>query len=448
MRLLVALALLAPAVTDAAVLCVDRAGGGCHSTIAAAVHAAAPADTIHIAAGVYLENVVIPAGKDGLRLVGRGRRTVVDPDVPNAGAGIRIESNGVEVTALQVRNGQQAGVAVGGGAQRAFIHHVELLGGRGPAAIRAEAGSTQLRIVANEVRSSGLIGIELVGGNDASVIRANRVTQMESGIVVRGNDLEVAANDVSIFQVHGIRVEGARAQIVDNRLDASVLLSTPGLAVVGTNPVVRRNRLTNAGTLDVSCTSCSGGIVARNTSFGAIGLSFEAVTGIHVTADAPGLVVQRNEVSRAVGPAFSFEGTGIHATLNVARDSGTPDSGDGFRVRGAHVLSQNTAIRCSRSGFQVEGAGAILDDNVSQEAGLNGFLIINARGETTGNTLTSNRALSSNAAGFAVIESAAATTLSGNHGSDNRYDFCDEGSGTLASGNAFATTSSVCDVRR
>jgi hypothetical protein len=143
-----------------------------------------------------------------------------------------------------------------------------------------------------------------------------------------------------------------------------------------------------------------------------------------------------------------FEGTGIRATLNTATDTGTPENGDGFLVKGPHVLSENTALRCSASGFRIDGAGATLDNNVAHESGLNGFLVVNTRGGSSGNILTSNRATASNAAGFAVIDGAAATILSGNTGTSNRYDLCDQGAGTQAVGNAFTTTSTVCDVRR
>jgi|GEM_PF-2666763 len=45
----------------------------CYTTIQAAVDAADPGDTIHVAAGTYTEDVNIPAGKDYLRLVGHSK---------------------------------------------------------------------------------------------------------------------------------------------------------------------------------------------------------------------------------------------------------------------------------------------------------------------------------------------------------------------------------------
>ena len=41
-----------------------------YPTIQSAVTAAGPGDTINVAAGTYNENVVIPAGKDDLRIIG------------------------------------------------------------------------------------------------------------------------------------------------------------------------------------------------------------------------------------------------------------------------------------------------------------------------------------------------------------------------------------------
>ena len=62
--------------TRAATLCVDASGGGCYTTIAAAVTAAAANDVIRVARGTYHENVII--GKP-LSLLGQSaENTIID----------------------------------------------------------------------------------------------------------------------------------------------------------------------------------------------------------------------------------------------------------------------------------------------------------------------------------------------------------------------------------
>jgi hypothetical protein len=449
-RLTLLAAGLVPPAAGAATLCVSRDGGACQTTIQAAVDAARAGDTIRIAPGIYFENVTVPAGKDGLRVVGASAAaSVIDPD-PNRGTGIRVESNRVELLTLAIRDGQQFGVAIAGGVEGTLIRGMRFVGGGGPAAILAEAGSTRLRILSNEVRGAGAIGIQLAGANDASELRSNVVSQVVSGIVAAGAGLEIASNRVSATRSFGIRVDGPNAMVRNNVVESALLLPEAGLAVEGTNPLVRGNRLRSAGQLIVTCVSCSGGLVANNFSIGSFGPDFfTGGIGLKVGADGPGLVVRANRVSRALNAAFAIEGTGVRATQNVAIDTGHPDAGECFVVRGdgGHVLAHNVAARCGASGFRVDTHDVRLQGNLATEAGLNGFTVSGAA--AADNVLVGNRAIAANAAGFAVIGDAAATVLKGNRGSGNRYDFCDDGTGTdVSGGNQFATTSSVCDVTR
>jgi Right handed beta helix region len=442
--------LAAPVVSRAAGQCVSPAADGCHTTIQAAVDAAAPGDTIQIDPGVYFENVQVPAGRDGLRIVGSGpRSTIVDPDAPNAGPAFRIGSSEVEVTALAIRNGSDSGVVVAAGTSGVFLHGLRFLGGRGAGAIRVEASSTQARIVGNDIRAAGNVGVALEGGNDGSVVRGNAISQMDTAVDVLSDDVEIAANRIEIFRTAGIRVEGARAKVASNVVEIGSV-SGEGLAVTGDSFDVRGNRLTNAGPLVASCTPCTTAVVASNVVVGSF--RFDRTPGLGVAADAPGLVVTRNRVSRATaGPAFLVDGTGVRLTRNLAVDTGQPVDGDCYLARGqgAHRLDHNVATRCGASGFRVEADDVVLEDNLSQGAGLSGFFVDGAGGTRSGVVLTRNRASESSAAGFSVTGDAVATVLSGNRGSANRYDFCDDGSATdVSGGNAFGTISTVCDVLR
>jgi hypothetical protein len=448
-----ALTAAAPLHARAATFCVDPRGGACQATIQGAVSLAGPGDLVRVLPGTYFENVVVPAGKEGLRLVGASRTAVIlDPDAPNAGTGIRVEASRVHIGNLTIRNGRQHGVAVAAGAQDVVLRDLRLVGGRGPAALRVEAGATGVRVTGNDVRAAGVVGIDLAGGNHGARITSNVVRQTEKGIVARGDDLEISANRVSHTHVYGIQVEGARARVAVNVLETAFNVPTAGILAAGADPTVRGNRLSLAGTLRVTCAPCTNGLVAQNTVTAAFreGGSFRGA-GLHVGADAPGLLVRGNRVVAASDVAYLVEGTRVRLVQNTASDTGTPDGGDGFRIAGtgSHVLSDNVATRTGANGFLVAADGVTLERNHATEAGLNGFLVAGAAGSRSGVVLTRNRATHNAAAGFAVTGDAVGTVLVGNRGAGNRYDFCDDGSGTdVSGGNPFGTTSTVCDVTR
>lgn len=447
-----ALACLASAVPAAAgTICVDPAGPPCHTTIQAGVNAAQPGSTVSIAQGIYFENVTVPPGRDGLRLVGASRMTtVIDADAPNTGSGLRIESSGVGVTSIGFRNGQQYGVVVAGGAHRVRLEDLRFIGVRGPAAVLAEQGASGLRVASNVIRAAGRSAGIVLEGNDGAFVGANQVEQVESGIRARGSRLVVEANHVSAIADTGIWIEGADALVAGNEIERVFKF---GIAVTGSNPVVRDNRLANAGGIAVACTRCSGGEVRSNRNLPATGFTFSLGSGhgVDVTADAPGLVVQENEVSAAAAAAFRIGGTGVRAVGNLAQDTGAgPGLGYGFLVHGSgpHTLEKNRAINTSGAGFVIAGDEATLDSNLSQDAGGSGFLLLdpNPNNVNERNVLRNNEARGSNLAGFAVSPASKETTLVGNRGEGNRYDFCDDGKGTVATGNQFGSTSTTCDV--
>lgn len=432
----------------AATLCVDADGGGCFRTIQEAVNAAAPGDTVRVRAGVYFENVTIPAGKDGLRLQGvDADKAVVDPDAPHAGSGIRVESNDVEVDSLGIRNGQHHGVVVAAGVSGAHLHDLRMLGVRGPSAILAEQGSTGLRIAQNAIRASGrMAGIHLEGGNEGSIVSGNTVEQVDNGIVVSGPGVRVVGNFVAGATTNGIRAEGPDVLVADNTL-ARVFHT--GIAAVGPNPTVRGNHLTNAGPVSVDCVSCTGGLVAHNANVGSSGSFFVNASGFLLRADATGLLARDNAVSRAGASGFEVFGP-VHLARNHAVDLGTVFSA-GFFVDGeGALLEQNLALRMGGSGFKSFGGHGTFDSNRAFDAyGGSAFLLDGGQGDADQNVFTGNRAAGSALAGFAIIRNAILTVLSGNTAANNRYDFCDDGVATdVSGGNQFQTVSSVCDVLR
>ena len=87
------LAAIAGAAVDAsaAKICVSPTKPTCESTIQAGVDAAVAGDIITVGKGRYDENVVVPAGKDGLTIRGGGS-SVLDAGLPNTGDALTIAS--------------------------------------------------------------------------------------------------------------------------------------------------------------------------------------------------------------------------------------------------------------------------------------------------------------------------------------------------------------------
>ena len=253
----------------------------------------------------------------------------------------------------------------------------------------------------------------------------------------------------------GIVVEGPQALVANNVIDTghaggNAVPIGPSLSVSGADPIVRGNRLKSHGPAIVSCAPCSAGEMSDNSSLGTYG-----DVAFRVSARGPRFIVRNNQVTAAGRAGFQFDGGNVFATNNSVTDSGVQNFGYGFIVHstvdGTPTLSHNTARGCTDSGFRILASGVTLDGNVSLGSGLNGFSIArNDEGlETTGVVLRNNRAVDSAAAGFALFDGAVATILTGNEGVANRYDLCDDGTGTdLSGGNRFPVVSTVCDVAR
>jgi parallel beta-helix repeat protein len=409
---------------------------GCFPSIQAAVDESIPGDVINLSAGVYFENVNIPAGKDGLSIAGAGKlRTVVDPDHPLSGNAFTVGSNFVKIRNLGIRNGQAHGISIIG-ATGVVIQGVRIVGLRGLSSTGIYGtGSAGLQILNSEIRAVGNSGIDVDGGN--IVITGNTVAQVPFGINVHDPGARVTSNRVT-GTVNGMGVDSDGAVVSANTIQ---LATADGLGVSGQNPTVQGNKLIHGEEFQIGCSlACSGGLLSANTSLGSKDFAFS------VYADAPGFVVRGNNVSWSNGPAFII--SGVEATANTATDSGVFGNHDGpdcFRVGEQTILNRNIATRCAGSGFRIIGINATLTGNASKQAGIDGFTAFDVF--ATDNALTGNKAFSSNGAGFAVV-GALRTTLTGNTAVANRYGFCDDGASTSVGQNSFGIppSSNVCDV--
>ncbi len=93
------------------------ANKGAFGTLSSAIAAASAGDTIHLAPGTYVENITIPAGKDGLVILGAKfgtsgtGRTVSGPGESTINGGIVVLSNNVVIDGVRVLDGAQVAPA-------------------------------------------------------------------------------------------------------------------------------------------------------------------------------------------------------------------------------------------------------------------------------------------------------------------------------------------------
>jgi hypothetical protein len=339
----------------------------------------------------------------------------------------------VTVKNLGIRNGQDDGIVVL--AHDVTVQGVRIVALRGDVSTGIFASGDGLQLVGNEIRAVGFEGIRVSGSN--AVVKGNTVAQApRGGVHVVGDAARVTSNKVTGAN-GGVLVAGSGAVVTMNVVERVV---GGGLTVVGPDPTVQKNKLINAGTADVECNPCSGGTVSGNASLGS------GSYGFAMTANAPGLVVQGNTVTRAAGPAFILNGSQVQARANAATDTGFFGAdGFGFMVQGAgHTLTGNKATRCAASGFFVLAANTTLASGTATQAGVSGFTVA----PVDGTALIGNTALSSSGAGFAVLPGALNTSVDQNKASKNRYGFCDLGMGTAVGTNNFGVpgVSTNCDM--
>lgn len=419
--------------------CVRPGGaGGCFASIEAAVNDASVmgGDTVRVAKGRYLENVTIPAGKDGLVLQG-AKGAIIDADDPGTGPGITVQSNDVTIERIAVHFGNEDGIRVGGasGVTGVTLRRVEILSSD-DRCIETAAGSSGLRVERSVLRGCNE---GIYAEADGVVIERNRFEQIGSnGVQIDGANARVERNRFFLTGETCIQTLGNGHQVLRNRGD---FCERKGIDQVGNDFVISRNRMSGSESEGVlgSCVVCTKGEVSRNR----VSVT-GADDGFDLNADAPGLVAESNRVERSGRAGFNISGVGVAARSNTANQTGSDPIGDVtpacFLLEGAnHRLENAKASNCGADGIKVRGTGHTVVDSQVKGALGDGFDVDDAV-PSDGNTLLDNRSQGTLGVGFAVSANVTNTTLTGNKASGNLIaDFCDGGTLTSESGNQFET---------
>jgi hypothetical protein len=354
----------------ALVRCVNPTGaGGCSKTIQGAVTAAAGLDTVSVAAGVYFESVTIPAGKDGLTIVGASKTgTILDPSPNSAfpfaagGNGFLVQSNNVKIRNLTIRNGLTDQIRIAG--NNTLVQLVRLIAS-GQSGVLVDASYTGTQILSSEFRSPFNYGILAPGaantaikGNlmqtcdngcinvmgDNVVVSANRLFQSEDhgAIQVYGNGAAITSNVILGSDLHGIYVEGNNAGVQYNKVSDAL---SGGIVIKGYGSTVKFNTIANAGTegIWVGTPTGNGGTVSSNvvTNAGGFGVYFvggnpvASANRVTHTGD-DGLYVNAYE---STGPVVSP----VTASVNVVAGA----AGTGVYAKGSEVTADRNQVRDS-----------------------------------------------------------------------------------------------------
>jgi Right handed beta helix region len=298
--------MLACSTVQASELCVDASGkGGCSTTIAAAVAAAAPNDVIRVAQGTYREDVVI--GKP-LSLLGQGpENTIIDASGLLNGVNVDGFNNPglahVIVSGFTVENANAQGILVTN-ASDVMISNNHVTGNdRSLDPVALACPPLPAYFQAGEGFDCGE-AIHL-SGVDHSIVSANLVDRNAGGILISD---DTGPNHDNLIEANTVQ---------DNPFDCGITIASHHFALEPTDPSVGIYHITVEGN-----TSARNGLVSGEGA------------GVGIFAGPPGAQNNGNVVVNNILTGNALPGVAMHAhapfqSLNDHQIIGNTISGNG-----------------------------------------------------------------------------------------------------------------------
>lgn len=378
-----------------------------YTSIQAAIDAAAPGDRILVGPGVYLGGVQVPAGKDGLRLVGRRATIDAHDGTSLASYTIEVDSDGVQVEGFTLRNGSSAQVDVQGDdfvLRRCTLRNGEEYG----VYIYGERPTVEDCAILGTLE-----GAIYVNGNGARVAGTRIGNCGEGAIYIDGDDAIVedtttrVIEDSAAVRIYGVRGRVRRVRVTNNDDDGIQVLGTGGVVedcaathvrgagiyMSGAVLSAERNvvRSCRGSGIDVTGAdlSINGNDVAR-TGSGNFGIRVQLSTDMGVAS--PVATLEGNKVADTLGFGISVTGQGTTTIRRCeTRRTGARYAGGFFVLAVSATLEDCVSAGAGDTAFQIESAGdtglAVLLRCVATGAAGDGFQIA-----ATGATLTDCRA--------------------------------------------------------
>ncbi|MBI3249534.1 MAG: right-handed parallel beta-helix repeat-containing protein [Deltaproteobacteria bacterium] len=325
-------------------------------TIQAAVDVALGGDTIKVLPGVYFENVTVPPGKDGLRILGPTAKSVTVDALPLAptgsGPGFLVRSNNVTIGGMTIRNARPDG---------------GLLEGDG---ILCEATGCTLQglaLVGNDEDGADITG------HNALITQCTFSGNEDSGLELDGNNAEITRNISDHAGEVGYRLHGDNLLIENNK--SKVIDDGAGFEVHGADNRILGNRAeigTGDGFLITCSGSCSGLRIQKNLAF-AISDDDEGFDIFVAPGSGTSWVVEKNVARDNVSHGFLIHGSGGLIFGNKALHNGTESEHGFFIVGDGNEISSNQAVGNDADGFRVVGNANIIANNKAVENMSNGI---------------------------------------------------------------------------
>jgi parallel beta-helix repeat protein len=322
--------------------------GATYATIQSAVDAAAPHDDLVVCPGTYAEQIVVPAGKDGLVIQASERlaaiikapATMADPgDIVRINVARDVTLTGFVVagplpSALFCSTFPRTGVRVDGGGSASI---------RGNRFTDIRSEDPDLRGCQNGIPV--LVGSEPEGQTGSALIEQNTIDAYQKTGVVVDN-----AGSSAVIYGNLITGDGPNATIVQN----GIQVSNGGDAFVGSNWV--------SGQVYTPSPEGAALLFSRSSRVSVVGnVLHEADFGI-VTLDATAFEIRNNSVAFCTANGIDLDQlvTGTTGGLIVLNDS-HDNGGDGIYVSAS---SKENTLRANR--FFNDRAFDAEDDSVGQ----------------------------------------------------------------------------------